>query len=121
MFDMDLSRLGSNNWSEPGKLQENAATASQSVASFIHDIDQLTVATTMGDLLSASNSKRRIADNAARMKSSKNISLSATAPPALFPALKKSTTNFTSTDLQSPMIGNQGRTIQFGKTNVVRV
>ena len=116
---MDLSRLGSNNWSEPGKLQENAATASQSVASFIHDIDQLTVATTMGDLLSASNSKRRIADNAARMKSSKNISLSATAPPALFPALKKSTTNFTSTDLQSPMIGNQGRTIQFGKNSIV--
>lgn len=112
---MDFTKLGSNNWSEPGKLQETTATASQSVTSFIHDMNQHAVATTMVDLLQASKARRATSDNILSQRKTKNISLSATAPVHLLPSLKAGTSNLSKTAVGSPINGTYGYTSHVGK------
>ena len=114
--EMDFTKLGSNNWSEPGKLQEASTTPSKSIASFIQDINQLNIATSMNDSMNAYKSKSKLSTTAAAalQKKNKNISLSASAPVSLFPSLKKSMSNYDRNDMSSPMTGNFGNTIQIG-------
>lgn len=103
---MDFAKLGSNNWSEPGKLHEASTTPSKSIASFIQDINQLNLATSMNESMNAYKNKGKGSNSAANQKKNQTFSLSTTAPPSLFPSLKKSMSNFDRQDMASPMTGN---------------
>lgn len=110
---MDFTKLGSNNWSEPGKLADSSTSATKSVASFINDINQNTVATSMSDLLYASKTKGKLGGNPLIQTSSKKISLSRSSP-SLFPTLKNNTIGSEMMD-PSPMTGNQSQNQNFGE------
>jgi hypothetical protein len=84
---MDFTKLGSNNWAEPGKLAESSTSATKSVASFVNDINQNTIATSMSDLLYASKTKGKLGGNPLIQADSKRISFSQSSP-ALFPTLR---------------------------------
>ena len=112
---MDFAKLGSNNWSEPGKQQETTATASQSVANFIHDLNHHAVPTTMNGLIHGTKTLRVSADNTSSQRKNKYISLSATTPVALFPSLRARTSNLSTTAINSPINGTYGYITHFGE------
>lgn len=112
---MDLTKLGSNSWSDSGKQQDNSAAATKSVANFIQDINLHATSSSLNDLLNASKANGRFADNSTLQKSNKPILLSSTAP-LIFPSLlKKNSSNFDGISA-SPMDSNLSKTIHFGET-----
>jgi hypothetical protein len=113
---MDFTKLGSNNWSEPGKLADTSTSATKSVASFINDINQNTIATSMSDLLYASKTKGKLGGNPLIQTNSKIISFSRS-PPALFPTVRGNSGGLETMD-SSPMKANQGQNQRYGETNL---
>ena len=112
---MDFAKLGSNNWSGPGKQQEITATASQSVANFIHDLNHHAVPTTMNGVIHAAKTMRVPSDNTSSQRKNRDVLLSATTPVALFPSLRARTSNLSTTAINSPINGTYGYTTNFGE------
>ena len=107
---MDLTKLGTSSWSEPGKPEELSATAKNSVASFIQDINQHATATSLNDLINASKPNSRFASSSSAPKPGKPIQFSSTAP-LVFPSLMKSLDGLNSTSANT----NFSKTAQFGE------
>lgn len=106
---MDLTKLGTSSWSEPGKQQETSAVA-KSVAKFVQDVNQHGRASSLHDLSTASRMNGR---HSSTQGINKTILFSSTSP-LILPSVKRNLSNFEGIN-SSSTDSNLSKTIQFGE------